>query len=221
MAHVLTISRTSERTEHAGVADLAASLGLRVQAERYSKPYDITRDFTAMTPDELRVWDYFCPTAYRAEWTEPNSVTIDEGQFYGREYRWPLSEYRHDTLPPEVLRHWGDVKNRYAFDAFEVRTTERRSVPHPDPLLIGYFSGAAYLLARWGLESPEALPLREVALKVKADIEKEAPYSSSTFLWSTTHYHPYKRSRTWQAACRLLGITFDMTGAMSRSYAYD
>lgn len=110
-----------------------------------------------------------------------------------------MASYMHDTIPAEVLRHWSMIRGRYAFDSYEIRTTERTPVMR-DPLLIGYFSGAMYLLARWGLESPEALPFKEVARQLKKRREEEC--GTSRFFWHVDfHFHGCP---VWQAASRAL-----------------
>ena len=128
------------------IASLAAELGLTTQATRYAASNSIERDFVPLSDDEFLVWSLFCGKAYS---------TAEE-----------LAGYAFDTIPAEILQYWKRLKDNYAFDRFEVRTTASVARQHQDPLLIGYFGPKAYLLARWGLESPEALPIREVAKKV-------------------------------------------------------
>lgn len=200
MAHVLALPKVSTSKDTTQIAAIARDLGLPVQEKRYSAPHSIESDFTPLSQDAGLIWRSFCPTAYRTGITEgqSNILSFSAWTWLTERIR-PLADYAHDTVPAEVLRHWADVKNRYAFDAFEIRTTERTPAMH-DPLLIGYFGNAMYLLARWGLESPEALPFKEVAKRMKERREQECGVSK--FLWSETRH--FEDCSVWQAACRVL-----------------
>ena len=132
------------------ISDLAASLGLDAQAKRYQKEYEIIPQLFAnarLTNEEDVVWKAFCPRAY------------GEREF---------ARYEFDTIPAEVIEHWAQLK-QFAWDAFEIRTTE--ATRNEDPLLIGIYQGARYLLARWGEEAPKLLSFDEVKRRLK---EREA-----------------------------------------------
>jgi hypothetical protein len=181
MAHVLTIPKIGTQAADEKTASLAAQLGLKKQAERYARACSVERDFVPMSVDEQTVWFAFCPKMYRS---------TREGE---------LENYSFDTIPAEVIEYWARIKQNYAFDSFTIRTTEKVA----DPLLIGWFGQAAYLLARWGLESPEDLPLREVAKRVKHEYETEEwKYRAWNFLWIFP-VRPYFKSHVWRAANRL------------------
>lgn len=134
-------------------AKLAESLGLHKQSERFKKLQDgeISTVFQAVRLDgeELACWEIYCPTHY-VEGTEA------------------FNKYSFDTIPVEVLEHWTNLKKKYPFDAFEIWTTERPLVRLPDPLLVGVYNGARYLLARWGEEAPDLLPFSEVLKRTLA-----------------------------------------------------
>lgn len=157
MAHVLADLRILPKQQCDEAAALAKELGLELQARRYEKPL-AEEAFTALSADEMTLWAHHCPTRY-----------VPGG---GSGVR-TLEQYAFDSVPIEVMRHWKAIKDHYTFDRFEVWTTE--CTPQPvDPLLIGVIGQKLYLLARWGLESPEHLPLRELAEKIYAAGIKEA-----------------------------------------------
>ncbi len=149
MSHVLTPLRVVQKQDCSEATALARELGLELQAKRYEKPL-AENAFTPLTPAELIVWRNYCPTTYA-----PGGGTNDR----------KLEEYAFDSVPIEVMRHWKAIKDNYSFDRYEVWTTER--IPRAaDPLLIGIIGTNLYLLARWGMESPEAMPLKAVAKAV-------------------------------------------------------
>ncbi len=145
MAHVLTALKLMPKADCAEAANLAKELGLELQAKRYEKPLAEVA-FTAMTDDEILIWRQHCPTTY----FQPPTVNRS------------LGDYAFDTVPVEVMRHWKAIKDNYAFDSYQIWTTER-TPSVSDPLLIGVLGQKLYLLARWGLESPESAPLHKVA----------------------------------------------------------
>ena len=143
MAHVLAVFKEQTKENQSEAVSLASELGLDRQAERYSKNR-VEDAFKALSRDELEIWDSFCSCHYGVK-TQPKS----------------LSDYSFDTVPVEVMRHWKNIKDNYSFDEYQIWTTEKAQIT--DPLLIGFLGNSRYLLARWGLESPESLPLRDVA----------------------------------------------------------
>jgi hypothetical protein len=148
MAHVLAQLKLVPKTECSEAVALAKELGLELQAKRYEKP--LAEDaFKALTADEGELWSWHCPTRYILG---------------GGEQRRKLEEYAFDSVPVEVMRHWKAIKDNYAFDRYEIWTTERTA--HQDPLLIGILGTHLYLLARWGLESPDQLPLKQIAQNI-------------------------------------------------------
>jgi len=150
MAHVLTALKVVPTTKCEEASLLAKELGLDRQSERYTKL--LAEDvFTPLSSDEVTIWRHHCPTAYFAP-PVPNGSRS-------------LADYGFDTVPVEVMRHWKATKDRYAFDSYQIWTTERTS-SNTDPLLIGVLGQKLYLLARWGLESPEQLPLKELAQSI-------------------------------------------------------
>ncbi len=146
-------------------AAIAEELGLTVQAARYGKRTDIAEQFghVCLSDDEWSVWDAFCPTAY----FENRTGRVGES----------FSDYGFDLIPAPVLKYWRDVKRDYAFDEFQIWTVEENK---QDPLLIGIYAGAHYLLARWGTESPELLPFHEVARQVADRFKESITYSDSS-----------------------------------------
>lgn len=165
MAHVLAIARKSEAVNNEDLAAIALSLGLPAQAQRYSAPHSVEQDFTPLAPDEWLIWQAFCPTGYRTDVAEPMRHQISNG-LYCTEL--PLAEYKYDTIPPAVLKHWQAIKQNYGFDSFQIRTTEKTQFC--DPILIGLVGAVPYLLARWGLESPESMPFAEVRRRLRAHL---------------------------------------------------
>ena len=149
MAHVLTKLTIVPKTNGAEAAKLAAELGLKVQADRYEKPL-AEHAFTPLTDDEATLWMHHCPTRYTTT---------------GGERVRDLTQYAFDNVPVEVMRHWKAIKENYAFDRYEIWTTERTPAT-TDPLLVGFIGTKLYLLARWGLESPEAAPLKDIARSI-------------------------------------------------------
>lgn len=138
------------KVENAGdLAKLAAELGLEVQARRYSKS-SVEDCFTPLTADERLIWDAYCPTAYWLK-ADPNNNKM-------------ISDYAFDTVPEPVLRHWKAIRDNFAFDNFMIKTTEKTA--YKDPLLIGTHGENRYLLARWGQEAPDLVPLTEVAKRL-------------------------------------------------------
>lgn len=146
MAHVLAELKIVPKQESGEAASLAKELGLELQAKRYEKPL-ATDAFKPLSADETTLWAFHCPTRY-----------VPGG---GDGVR-ALEQYAFDSVPVEVMRHWKSIKDNYNFDRFEVWTTER-TPRATDPLLIGVIGATNYLLARWGLESPEQLPLQQIA----------------------------------------------------------
>ena len=134
--------------------ELATKLGLVGQAERYKRGESkIPQVFASsrLEGHEETVWRMYCPTRY--------------GEVEGNGMR-AISSYIFDTIPVPVLRHWSEIKEKHAFDSFEIWTTERTVAS--DPLLIGIFEGVRYLLARWGKEAPDLLPFAEVLEQIRA-----------------------------------------------------
>ena len=128
--------------------ELAKKLGLSRQADRYQKGTNgIAQIFATslLQGEEADVLQWYCPTRY-VEGTQ---------QFEG---------YIFDTIPTAVLKYWAGLKEKYAFDAFEIWTTERTA--NNDPLLIGVYEGARYLLARWGKEAADLISYAEVRAKI-------------------------------------------------------
>jgi len=189
------------------LAKIATGLGLKVQARRYAANRSIERDFTALTGDEWLVVRFFAPTCY----TQKGSSVPTEGRVLVRlehrdryEYYYesskPIGAYAFDTIPPEVLRHWETIKRAYAFDEIMVRTTEK--TVHKDPILVGLLGGAAYLLARWGDESPGELPTtKSIAKRVADDLEIRLSMSKGVF--GEPKYW-YRLNPVWQAAQRVI-----------------
>ena len=146
MAHVLTELKIIPKQHCGEAAALAKELGLGLQARRYEKP--LAEDFfTALEDDEERLWRWHCPTRY----FQPPVISGVRS----------LEDYGFDSIPIEVMRHWKAIKDTYSFDRYEIWTTERTA--NTDPLLVGLIGQKVYLLARWGMESPEQLPLRKIA----------------------------------------------------------
>lgn len=154
MAHVLSQLRLVTAEVNDEGVNLAKELGLEVQAQRLQKPL-AENIFTALSEDEITLWHHHCPTRY----IEGANVQ-------------PLEQYGFDTIPLEVMRHWKKIKDNYSFDRYEIWTTER--TVNTDPLLIGVIGQKLYLLARWGLESPEQLSLREIAENIYKQTKDEA-----------------------------------------------
>lgn len=207
MAYVLTMVKPSPAAETSDIAAIAKELGLPIQEQRYRALHVIDRDLKPLTEDQHFVWRAFCPTAYRNDefWADGKHHYLSlSGNGYD-EARRRLMDYRHDTIPAEVLRHWSSVKSKYAFDTYEIRTTERTPTAQEDPILLGYFSDKAYLLARWGLESPGSLPITEVACRVKKEREQTLR-TERTFLFSNRKEinHRAHDCPIWQAATRVL-----------------
>lgn len=147
MAHVLANLRIVPKQECGEASALAKELGLELQARRYEKPL-AEEVFTALTADEVTLWAHHCPTHY----FQPPVAQGNRA----------LEAYGFDSVPVEVMRHWKAIKDNYAFDSFQIWTTER-TPRTSDPLLIGWIGTKAFLLARWGLESPDAMSLKEIA----------------------------------------------------------
>lgn len=201
MAHVLTELKIVPKSDCSHAAELARELGLELQAKRYEKPL-AENAFTPLSEDEITIWRTWCPTRY-----------ADESQSQTAR---PLRDYAFDSVPIEVMRHWKAIKDNYAFDRYEIWTTERTRAS--DPLLIGVLGTHLYLLARWGLESPESLPLmlmvkqyhdRKLTEHVPThvwtlpwqDAEKKRRDNENWFVGWLCHY-----DRTFAACRRLLGL---------------
>lgn len=184
-------------------AAIAESLGLDFQRKRHAATDSVEAAFTPLSADELLVLRAFAPTAYRQDPPRDGNLVTAAG-------RWivdrplPFSQYRYDVIPAEVLEHWESIRTRYAFDLYEIRTTER--LPYYDPFLIGYFGASAYLLARWGLESPGSLPFPEIVRRVKADREATLNDPRAS-LWRRVFSDPRDdraNCPVWTAADRLV-----------------
>lgn len=120
---------------------LCKGLGLKKQATRYETSRDVSSAFAKclLTEDECLVWLHYCPTRY--------------GDL-------AFGEYAFDLIPLPVLKLWKRCKQDFAFDSFELRTTERTQ--HQDPILLGRYGSSTYLLARWGDEAPQALSFDDI-----------------------------------------------------------
>ncbi len=149
MAHALAEVRILPTLQCSEAVALARELGMELQAKRYEKPL-AENAFTPLTADEVTLWDHHCPTCYRPG---------------GGERIRDLKDYAFDSVPIEVMRHWKAIKDNYTFDRYEVWTTERRPRA-ADPLLIGVIGQKLYLLARWGMESPGSLSVKDIAQSV-------------------------------------------------------
>ena len=147
MSYVLSELKIVPKSECSEASGLARDLGLELQAYRYGKPLS-ENVFKSLTIHEEIVWRYHCPTIY-------STPPLADGNK-------SLANYGFDSIPIEVMRHWKTIKDNYAFDSYEIWTTER-SQRIDDPLLIGIIGAKHYLLARWGLESPGDLSLKEIA----------------------------------------------------------
>ncbi len=165
MAHVLAALKIVPKTQASDAAELARELGLGRQAQRYEKPL-AENVFTPLTDDEETLWRRHCPTAY---FTPPVAANNRS-----------LADYGFDSIPVEVMRHWKAVKDNYTFDSFQIWTTERTAV-NTDPLLIGIIGAKLYLLARWGMESPEHLPLKEIARAIYEPIADAAKAKGGSY----------------------------------------
>lgn len=168
--HVLTKFEIISKEASTEAASLARELGLEVMARRYEKAL-AENVFTPLTEDEVLIWAYHCPTRY-IPGTENNG-------------NWKkLEVYAFDSIPVEVMKHWKSIKDNYAFDHFEVWTTERVQQRNlTDPLLIGVIGQKFYLLARWGLESPENVSVRDLAKKIHDEAYERAIEAFSHCFW--------------------------------------
>lgn len=142
--HVLTEVTVIPQGAREEVAAIADQLGLTAQAQRHLKA-SVESAFKPLTSDEWTLWQFACPK-----------------QYAGKE----LANYRFDTIPVEVLRHWKKIKEIFHFDEFVIRTTERTEADLVDPILVGYHGPNRFLLARWGDEAPESLKMTDIAEKV-------------------------------------------------------
>jgi hypothetical protein len=136
----------SESTGDEEVSAIAAELGLVRQAEHHRRgEHLIPKAFasTKLSGQELAIWQMYCPTHY-VDGTEE------------------FKNYQLDTIPVPVLRHWKDVKGKFPFDSYEIWTAERLLRRVGDPLLIGIFQKAQYLIARWGEEATDLISFEEV-----------------------------------------------------------
>lgn len=191
--HALAELKILPKSQCAEAVKLAAELGLELQAKRYEKPL-AENAFTPLTADETILWRRHCPTRY-----------VPGG---GERVR-RLEEYGFDSVPVEVMRHWKSIKDNYAFDRFEVWTTERTRT-NTDPLLIGVIGQKLYLLARWGMEAPESLSvtgLAESIYKERYDelAERRGGYDYPFQSLKSRLRSSYGRSETFAAAARILG----------------
>jgi hypothetical protein len=158
--HILT-EIPPATTHDPEAAQLAADLGLKIQAARYSKA-PVLGSFTPMTQEEIILWSHHCPTVYSTHpWLDPERTKNVE-------------TYAFDSIPVEVMRHWKLIQDNYAFDRYGIWTTEKTI--NKDPLLIGVLGPDRFLLARWGLESPGEMSLKDIAKKVYDDLCQEADY---------------------------------------------
>src|SRR3990167_6095027 len=191
MAHVLTELKIVQKQDSSDAAKLAKELGLEVQAKRYEKPL-AENVLTALTADEVILWGHHCPTRYA------HGADIHD-----------LAQYAFDSVPIEVMRHWKAIKDNYIFDRYEIWTTERTL--GTDPLLIGVIGQKLYLLARWGLESPEQAQLKDLARQVAQQMWATCSRSFDQygFLWIKTRYFGTltfsSQDLVFQAACRISG----------------
>ena len=159
--HVLAEVRILPKTQCSEAVALAKELGLELQAKRYEKPL-AENVFTPLSRDEITLWRAHCPTWYR----EGGGDNIRD-----------LKDYAFDNVPIEVMRHWKAIKDNYAFDRYQIWTTERTR--HTDPLLIGVIGQKLYLLARWGLEAPGDMSVKDVAQGIyDANYNELASYGS-------------------------------------------
>jgi hypothetical protein len=197
MAHVLTELRVVPKVQAEDAAAIARELGLELQARRYEKPL-AENAFTALTDDEVTLWAHHCPTRY----FQPPVASGNRS----------LEQYAFDSVPIEVMRHWKTIKDNYSFDRYEVWTTERTRALN-DPLLIGVIGQKLYLLARWGMESPDHLPLKQIAQQLYAEgIESAAnhfvdfPFQSRASRIASNKRWLRRMSSTFAAAERYLGL---------------
>jgi len=197
MAHVLTPLQIVPKNLSNEASTLAKELGLELQAKRYEKP--LAEDaFKALTADEVELWGHHCPTRYAPG---------------GFERQRKLEDYAFDNVPVEVMRHWKSIKDNYAFDRYEIWTTERTA--NQDPLLIGALGTHLYLLARWGLESPDQLPLKQIAQNIydaacrsAANMDRDYPFQSAEKHLKSWLEYLRNRPHSWFAAAeRILGIS--------------
>ena len=161
MVHVLTTIKSSSVSANNEAVAICRDLGLKIQEQRYAVGRRVEDSFTPMTNDELLLWRWYCPKPYG---TDPEFLVTPS----------KLENYAFDTIPVEVLKHWSEIKKNYAFDSFQIRTTERTA--NSDPLLIGNLGQACYLLARWGNDSPDLLSLKDVAVKLCQSVSSLAWY---------------------------------------------
>lgn len=151
MTHVLAQLKIVKPQESDELVSLARELGLELQARRYEKPL-AENAFTELSADEVMIWAHHCPTHYIPGGDNTTSRSRS------------LEQYGFDSVPIEVMRHWKAIKDAYAFDRFEIWTTERTL--DSDPLLIGCIGSKLYLLARWGMESPGNFSVKDIAQKM-------------------------------------------------------
>lgn len=127
------------------IAKIAESLGLDVQAKRYTLGANVIPEkfsHVKLSDAEWTIWQAFCPTSYSGK---------------------QLNGYTFDVIPPPVLKHWGSLAG-LPWDTIEIRTTEKTEFA--DPILVGTYDNAVYLLARWGEDAPDLISFDEVKDRV-------------------------------------------------------
>ena len=123
--------------------------------------------YPSVSEDELTVWTHWLPTAFVFKYKTPVS------------YQALLSRLARLGAPPEVVEECQWAWNMDLFEAYEVRTPERRDLR--DQLVLGRFGQRRYRIALWG----ESLrPLDEISALVQQSfsIRRRAAHWQ---LWTT------------------------------------
>jgi len=102
--------------------------------------------YSKITEEDMKVWEVWLPKKYL------------EYQF---------SDYSFDQIPLEVTKEIKTVRALKLFDTLAIMTPEKVKV---DPILIGWFDGVAYLIARWG---ESLIPFNKIKELVKESQELE------------------------------------------------
>ena len=123
--------------------------------------------YPSVSEDELTVWTHWLPTAFVFKYKTPVSCQA------------LLSRLARLGAPPEVVEECQWAWNMDLFEAYEVRTPERRDLR--DPLVLGRIGTRRYRIALWG----ESLrPLDEISALVQQSfsIRRRAAHWQ---LWTT------------------------------------
>lgn len=108
---------------------------VEIEAEARARITPEKLGYQRVSEAKMKIWEAYLPKEYK-----------------GRD----LAEFSFKRIPETALVVWETAKEIGIFQEFSIRTPERKSIMVrvkerlQDPILLGWYDGAPYMIARWG-----------------------------------------------------------------------